>query len=89
MFDWSNEILKCAKSLVFFPKLHEAVFIGGKITEVGTFQELVQAQRHFSEFLEEFLMNKVKQRWQSQDERDCEFHFNFHSEMLYQSSVHF
>uniref|UniRef100_A0A1I7V7F0 Multidrug resistance-associated protein 1 n=1 Tax=Loa loa TaxID=7209 RepID=A0A1I7V7F0_LOALO len=44
----------------------------GKITEVGTFQELVQAQKHFAEFLEEFLMNKVKQCMQSQDERDSE-----------------
>ncbi|KAL3981708.1 multi drug resistance-associated protein (MRP) [Acanthocheilonema viteae] len=44
----------------------------GKITEVGTFQELVQAQKHFAEFLEEFLMNKVKQRKESQDERDSE-----------------
>ncbi|VDP13339.1 unnamed protein product, partial [Onchocerca flexuosa] len=33
----------------------------GKITEVGTFQELVQAQGHFAEFLEEFLMDKVRQ----------------------------
>uniref|UniRef100_A0A8R1XX01 ABC-type glutathione-S-conjugate transporter n=2 Tax=Onchocerca volvulus TaxID=6282 RepID=A0A8R1XX01_ONCVO len=42
----------------------------GKITEVGTFQELVQAQGHFAEFLEEFLMDKVRQRRQSLDERD-------------------
>lgn len=46
------------------------VLIDGKITEVGTFQELVQAQRHFAEFLEEFLMDKVKQRRKSQDEKD-------------------
>uniref|UniRef100_A0A158Q7H0 Multidrug resistance-associated protein 1 n=1 Tax=Elaeophora elaphi TaxID=1147741 RepID=A0A158Q7H0_9BILA len=44
----------------------------GKITEVGTFQELVQAQGHFAEFLEEFLLNKVKQRKQSPDEKDSE-----------------
>ncbi|VIO86163.1 multidrug resistance related protein 1, putative [Brugia malayi] len=44
----------------------------GKITEVGTFQELVQAQKHFAEFLEDFLMNKVKQCKQAQDEGDSE-----------------
>lgn len=59
----------------------KVIFIDGKITEVGTFQELVQAQGHFAEFLEEFLMDKVRQRRQSLDERDCEFHFNFYSEM--------
>uniref|UniRef100_A0AAF5PGH3 ABC-type glutathione-S-conjugate transporter n=1 Tax=Wuchereria bancrofti TaxID=6293 RepID=A0AAF5PGH3_WUCBA len=44
----------------------------GKITEVGTFQELIQAQKHFAEFLEDFLMNKVKQCKQTQDEGDSE-----------------
>uniref|UniRef100_A0A915PJI9 Uncharacterized protein n=1 Tax=Setaria digitata TaxID=48799 RepID=A0A915PJI9_9BILA len=44
----------------------------GKITEMGTFQELVQAQKHFAEFLEEFLVNEVKQRRQSQNEKDLE-----------------
>ncbi|VDM23234.1 unnamed protein product [Wuchereria bancrofti] len=48
------------------------VFIDGKITEVGTFQELIQAQKHFAEFLEDFLMNKVKQCKQTQDEGDSE-----------------
>ncbi|KAM3726825.1 Multidrug resistance-associated protein [Dirofilaria immitis] len=44
----------------------------GKITEVGTFQELIQAQGHFAEFLEEFLMDKVRQRKHSQDGKDSE-----------------
>lgn len=59
----------------FFQCYMTMVLIDGKITEVGTFQELIQAQGHFAEFLEEFLMNKVNQYKESQGEGDCEFYF--------------
>ncbi|VDM94999.1 unnamed protein product [Thelazia callipaeda] len=45
------------------------VMKGGMVAEVGTFEELIQAQSEFSEFLEEFLVKEVKERVQSQDKK--------------------